>query len=109
MAFDEITEVTDMSETMDYEARRQAQVEAINDNIRELQYLLAPQYEAQAERCKRLYFAEVERVAADKRTREDDKERQTVRALQQEIADGHALINPLLIGIELLQKALALL
>lgn len=104
----EITEVTDMSEAMDYEVKRQAQVEAINDNIRELQYLLAPQYEAQAERLKRLYYAEKRRVdPSDEHDLEDAKK--CGARLHGEIADGHALINPLLAGIELLQKALALL
>lgn len=99
----EITEVTDMSKEMDYEAQRAERLAAIGDNIRELQYLLVPQYEAQAERCRQLYHA----TFRHQNPIEPDDKSDTAKAidrLQREIADGHALLNPLLTGIKLLQS-----
>lgn len=85
--------------------------EAIGDSIRELQYLLVPEYEAQAERLKALHLAEKARVQAEQIGDDEivaDRKAMTAR-LYADIANGHALINPLITGIELLQKALQLL
>lgn len=83
----------------------QQRITDIGDNIRELQYLLVPQYEAQAERLKQLYLHEARRIE----NADDSDAKKGVARLHSEIADGHALINPLITGIELLQKARTLL
>lgn len=102
---DETTEVTDMAGAVDYESERKRKLDGIGDSIRELQYLLAPEYEAQAERLRAMYFA-AKRLAEN----QDDKDAgKTVVRLHGEIASGHALLNPLITGIELLEKARALL